>query len=201
MSECPNVVLVLENWSHFNQNITSPTSFLLAPMPSFLARGILKGKTGQLLLTGWVRPSFNVALLCQTCQRKEMDSHHGRSGIRQGWRGGADSGLTAVINHFPCQPDAGWQEGARWPEWRLIHSLPKMSFCQPVSGGMLSVINPSGHLSINYSSRVKPVCDMLHFTAMLRSSGTASLIFSEPAGGICLKEKICKCPEHITTAV
>lgn len=197
MSECPNVSLVLENWSHFNQTFTSPTSFLRTPTPSFLVRGVLKGKTGQ-LLTGCMRPSFDVALLCQACQEREMDSYRGRSGIRRGWQGGADSRLTAVINHLPCQPDAGWQEGARWPEWWFVHSLPEMSFCQPVSSGMLSVINPSDHLSINYFSRVKPVCDMLHFTVMLWRCGTASLIFSEPTGSIFLKKKICKCPTHIT---
>lgn len=111
-----------------------------------------------------------------------MDSYHCRIGIRRGWRGGVDSRLTAVINHLPRQPDAGWQEGARWLEWRFVHSLPEMSSCQPVSGGMLSVINPSDHISINYCSRVKPACDVLHFTAVVRSCGIASLIFSDPAG-------------------
>ncbi len=152
---------------------------LASPHALFPGTEVLKGKTGQ-LLTGWMRPSFNVALLCQTCQEREMDSYRGRSCIRRGWRGGADSRLTAVINHLPHQPDAGWQQGARWLEWRFVHSLPEMSFCQPVSGGMLSVINPADHISISSFSRVKPVCDMLHFTAMLRSCGTASLIFSEP---------------------
>lgn len=136
-------------------------------------------ETGLLLLTGWMRPSFNVALLCQTCQDKEMDSHRSTSGTRQGWRGGADSRLTAGINHLPHQPDAGWQEEARWLEWRFVHSLSEMSFCQPVSGGMLSVINPSNNLSINYFSRVKPVCDMLHLISVLLSSGTASVQFSK----------------------
>lgn len=111
-----------------------------------------------------------------------MDSYRGRSGIRRGWRGGADSGLTAVINHLPRQPDAGWQEGARRLEWRLARSLPEMSFCQLVSGGTLSVINPSDHLSINYFSGVKPVCGMLHFTAVFQRRSAATLTFSEPTG-------------------
>lgn len=128
-----------------------------------------------------------------------MDSYRGRSCNQRGWRGGADSRLTAVINHLPHQPDAGWQEGARWLEWRFVHSLPEMSFCQPVSGGMLSVINPSNHLSINPFSRVKPACDMLHFIVMLRSRGTALLIFSEPTGRICLRRKNCKCPTNIAS--
>lgn len=118
-----------------------------------------------------------------------MHPYCARSGIRQGWRGRADSRLTAGINHLPCQPDASWQEGASSLEWWLVHSLSEMSFCQPVSGGMLSVINSSNHLSINYFSRVRPICDMLHFTAMLRSCGTASLIFSVPTGCICLRGK------------
>lgn len=172
---------------------------ILCEPASFPGMEVLKGKTGQLLLTGWMRPSFDVALLCQTCQETEMDSYRGRSCIRQGWRGGADSRLTAVINHLPHQPDAGWQEGARWLEWRFVHSLPEMSFCQPVSGGMLSVINPADHLSINSFSRVKLVCDMLHFTVMLRRCGTASFIFSEPTGCIlyiCLRKKNCKNVQH-----
>lgn len=146
--------------------------------------GVVKGKTGQPLLTGWMRPRFDVALLCQTCQEREMNSYRGRSCNRQGWRGGVDSRLTAVINHLPHQPDAGWQEGGCWLEWRFVHSLPEMSFCQPVSGVILSVINPSDHLSINFFSRVKSVCYILHLTAMLRRCDTASLIFSEPTGCI-----------------
>lgn len=62
-----------------------------------------------------------------------------------------------------------------------------MSFCQPVSGEMPSVINPSNHLSISSLSRVKPACDMPHLTVMLRRCGVASLI-SEPTGCIHLGE-------------
>lgn len=195
------MVLVPENWSHFNQNIS--TSFLEACLPSFLVSwvggvgGVVEGQTGQPLLTGWIRPRFNVALLCQTCQGREMDSYCGRSGNRQGWRGGADSRLTAVINHLPHQPDAGWQEGGCWLEWWFVHSLPEMSFCQPVPGQILSVINPSNHLSINFFSRVRFVCHMLHLTVMLRSCRTALLIFSEPKGQTHLKRTNSKCPKYV----
>lgn len=178
------MVLVLENWSHFSQNIS--TSFLQACVPSFLAsgggEGVGEGQTGQPLLTGWMRPRFNVALLCQTCQGREMDSYCGRGGNRQGWRGGADSRLTAAINHLPHQPDAGWQEGGCWLEWRFVHSLPEMSFCQPVPGQIPSAINPSNHLSINFLCRVKYVWDMLHLTLqhlMLQSCGTATATVSK----------------------
>lgn len=106
-------------------------------------------KTRHLVLARWMRPRLNVALLCQTCQEREMDSHLDRSCNGQGWRGGADSRLTAVINHLPHQPDTGWQEGGCWREWWFVHSLPEMSFCQQVSGGILSVINLSDHLSFN----------------------------------------------------
>ncbi len=196
MSEFLNVALVLENWSHFNQN--KSTSLFQVPMPSFLGLGVLKGAPGQLLLIGWMRPRFDVAPLCQTCQEREMDSYWGRGCNRRGWQGGADSRLTAVINHLPHQPDAGWQEGACWLEWRFVHSLPEMSPCQPVSSGMLPVINSSNHLSINSIFRVKPRFDMLHLTVTLRSCGTASLIFSEPTGRICPRKKNCKCPSSIT---
>ena len=95
------------------------------------------------------------------------------------------------------------RKGARWLEWRFVHSLPEMSFCQPVPGGMLSVINPSEHLSINSFSRVKPVCDMLHLTAMLWSCGPASLIFSASTGCICLRgenyKRNCRYPTHVTS--
>lgn len=59
-------------------------------------------------------PSFDVALLCQTCQEREMDCYRGRSGIRLRWRGGAGSRLTAVINHLPAsqmQVDRKGQDG------------------------------------------------------------------------------------------
>ncbi len=115
----------------------------------FLSQGFWRERKGQLLLIGWMRPRFDVAPLCQTCQEKKMDSYRGRGCNRRGWQGGVDSRLTAVINHLPHQPDAGWQKGACWLEWRFVHSLPEMSSCQPVSCGMLSVINPSDRLSIN----------------------------------------------------
>lgn len=138
-----------------------------------------KGRTGRPLLSKWTRPKFDVALLCQTCQEREMDSYQGRSCTGQGWRGGADSRLTAAINHLHQQPDAGDDgEGGCWREWRSIQSLAEMSFCQPVPGGITCVINPSHHLSINcFFSRVKSVCDMPHLTEALRSGADASLIF------------------------
>lgn len=43
--------------------------------------------------------------------------------------------------------DAGWRGGGCWRE--SVHSLPEMSFCQPVPGGITRVINLSQHLSIN----------------------------------------------------
>lgn len=127
------------------------------------------------MLTACMRCSLNVARLCQTCLDRETDPYRCGSGIRQGWRGRADSGLTGGINHLPRQPDAGWQEGGSLARM-ATPALSEMSFCQPVSGGMLSAINPSSHLSINYFSRVKPMCDMLHFTAPSWSCGTASFI-------------------------
>lgn len=123
MSVCPNIVLektLDHTWIWIYPRHSCEPSLTL----SFLSQGVSKGKTGQLLLIGWMRPSFDVPPLCQTCQETEMDSYRGRSCNRQGWRGGADSRLTAVINHLPHQPDAGWQEGARWLEWRFEHSLP-----------------------------------------------------------------------------
>lgn len=52
MSECPNVVLVVENWPHFNWNIF--TSFFWAPVPSFLVRGFWGKRQGSCCwLGGW----------------------------------------------------------------------------------------------------------------------------------------------------
>ena len=51
-----------------------------------------------------------------------------------------------------------------------------------------SLIHPTIYQSITFPGS-KPVCDMPHFTVMLRSCATASLIFSEPTGCICLRKK------------
>lgn len=77
------------------------------------------------------------------------------------------------------QADGGGGWGGSWREWRAAQSLPEMSFCQAVPGGMTHAINLSQHLSINQSiafSRVKSVCDMPHLTVALGSGADASLI-------------------------
>lgn len=118
-------------------------------------QGDVERKERQPLLLGRMRLKFDVALLCQTCQESEMDSYQGRSCTGQGWRGGAESRLTAAINHLHYQPDAAWRWGGVggwegcWRERPSELSLPEMSFCQPVPGGITCVINPSHHLSIN----------------------------------------------------
>lgn len=66
------MVLVLEKWLYFDQNIC--TSFLQACMPIISSMEVWTGKT-EPSLTGRMRPKFYVALLCQTCQEREMDSY------------------------------------------------------------------------------------------------------------------------------
>lgn len=44
-------------------------------MPIISSMGVWTGKTAEPTLTGWMRPKFYVALLCQTCQEREMDSY------------------------------------------------------------------------------------------------------------------------------
>lgn len=112
-------------------------------------QGNVKRKERHPLSLKRMRPKFDVALLCQTCQESEMDSYQDRSCTGQGWRGGAESRLTAAINHLHHQPDAGWWGGGCWRERPSELSLPEMSFCHLVPCGITCVINPSHHLSIN----------------------------------------------------
>lgn len=97
---CFFVCLFLK-WSHIAWHTAEPVCW----------QGDVEGKERQPLLSGRMRPKFDVALLCQTCQESEMDSYQGRSCTGQGWRGGAESRLTAAINHLHLQPDAGGWEG------------------------------------------------------------------------------------------
>lgn len=93
--------------THFlsRKMITLQSKQMHVPLPSLFSVSVMcKGRRGQPLLSGRMRPKFDVALLCQTCQEWEMDSYQGRSCTGQGWRGGADSGLTAAINHLQHQP-------------------------------------------------------------------------------------------------
>lgn len=98
------------------------TSLLRAPTLTSLERADV---------LDWIeKTKFQCGSTLSTCQEKEMGSYSNTSGIRQGWRGGEDSRVTAVINHLPRQPNAGRHEGACWPGWLFVYSLSGCRFAR-----------------------------------------------------------------------